>query len=102
VPASAGRRRGWSQEQGISAASLMYVAVYLIRIRHRVLGVGSLVAVGAGVWGQRTAGPVAAKGPSLATIAITSAFLWFLLLTGMLAVLSWRARHEPQTGITVE
>lgn len=86
---------------GISAAWLMYVAVYLIRVRHRVLGAASLVAVGAGVWGQRAIGPAATNGLSLASIAITSAFLWFLLLTGMLAVLSWQARHEQQKGITV-
>jgi hypothetical protein len=85
---------------GISAAWLTYVAAYLIRVRHRVLGVASLAAVGAGVWGQRAVGPVAANGLSLATIAVASAFLWFLLLTGVLAVLNWQARREQRTGIT--
>ncbi len=70
----------------------MYVALYLLRVRPRVLGAASLVAVAAGVWGQRAIGPATSNGLSLASIAITGAFLWFLLLAGMLAVLSRRAR----------
>jgi len=80
----------------VCAAWLAYVAVSLVRARHRVLGSMSLAALAAGVWGQREIGPGITAGLRPAYLATVGAFLWFLLLTGILAVMSWRAHREGQ------
>jgi hypothetical protein len=76
---------------GICAAWLLYVGVRLIATRRRVLGGVSLLALAAGAWGQRGvgAGTVPSLQPSY--VATLGAFLWFLALAVILAVLSWQA-----------
>ena len=81
---------------GICAAWLAYVAVSLVRARHWVLGGVSVVALGAGLWGQRGIGPGVTAGLSPTYLATSGAFVWFLLLSGILAVLSWQAYREGQ------
>ena len=80
----------------VCGAWLAYVSVSLIRSRQRALGSVSLAALAAGVWGQREIGPEITAGLWPAGLATVGAFLWFLLLTGILAVMSWRAHREGQ------
>jgi len=80
----------------VCGAWLAYVSVSLIRSRQRALGSVSLAALAAGVWGQREIGPEITAGLWPAHLATVGAFLWFLLLTGILAVMSWRAHREGQ------
>jgi hypothetical protein len=80
----------------VSAVWLTYVAVRLILTRHRLLGSVSLLALGAGLWGQRGIGAEGTAGLSSTDLALTAAFVWFLLLTGILAVMSWQASREGQ------
>jgi hypothetical protein len=84
---------------GISAAWLAYLALSLIWTRHRALGGVSLVALGAGLWGQRGVGAEGTAGLSSTYLATAAAFLWFLLLSGILAVLSWRAYREERKEV---
>ena len=76
------------------AAWFAYVGMSLFRARHRALGILSLAAVAAGVWGQREIGPEITAELWPAYLATVGAFLWFLLLTGIVAVMSWRAHRE--------
>ena len=75
----------------LCGAWLVYAGVRLSRIGHRGLGATSLLALAAGALGLRRI--AAGGGPGRdASYAITAgALLWFLLLTAMLLVLSWRA-----------
>jgi len=77
-------------------AWLAYVSVSLIRARRWGLGSVSLCALAAGVWGQREVGPGTTAGLSPSYLATVGAFLWFLLLTGILTVMSWRAHRAGQ------
>ena len=77
-------------------AWLAYVSVSLIRARRWGLGSVSLCALAAGVWGQREVGPGTTAGLSPSYLATVGAFLWFLLLTGILTVMSWRAHRVGQ------
>jgi len=77
-------------------AWLAYVSVSLIRARQWGLGSVSLCALAAGVWGQREVGPGTTAGLSPSYLATVGAFLWFLLLTGILTVMSWRAHRAGQ------
>jgi hypothetical protein len=70
---------------------LLYVSVRLIGIRRRVIGTVSLLALAAGLWGQRGIGPGTEASVQPAYVATTCAFLWFVVLAGILAASSWRA-----------
>jgi hypothetical protein len=78
------------------AAWFAYVGMSLFRARHRALGSVSLCALAAGVWGQREIGPGITAGLWPSYLATVGAFFWFLLLTGILAVMSWLAHREGQ------
>jgi len=77
----------------VSAVWFVSLAMILVRVKHRLLGVVSLVAVGAGLWGQGAVGSDAASLSSR-SIAIAGAFLWFVMLAAILGFLSWRALRE--------
>jgi hypothetical protein len=82
------------------AAWFAYVGMSLFRARHRALGIVSLAALAAGIWGQREIGPGTTAGLSRGYLATVGAMLWFLLLSGILAAMSRRAsghgRHDVE------
>jgi hypothetical protein len=83
----------------LCGAWLLYVGVRLIGIKRRVIGAISLLALAAGLWGQRGIGPGTEAGVQPAYVVTTCAFLWFVALAGILAGLSWRASREgPRTA----
>jgi len=82
-----------------SAAWFLCLAFILVRVKHRILGLISVIAVGAGLWGQGAVGSTSAESLSPRLIAISAAFFWFLLLAGILAFLSWRAGREREEGV---
>jgi len=79
-----------------SAAWFLCLAFILIRVKHRILGLISVIAVGVGMWGEGAVGSTAAESLSPRLIAISAAFLWFLLLAGMLAFFSWRVGRKRE------
>jgi hypothetical protein len=78
------------------AAWFAYVAVSLSRAGHWALGGTSFAALAAGVWGQREIEPGITAGLWPSYLATVGAMLWFLVLSGALAVMSWRAYREGQ------
>jgi hypothetical protein len=74
----------------VCAAWFAFVSIYLLRTRHRTLGVLSLIALAAGLWGQREIGPGVRAGLRPSYLATIGAFLWFLVLSGVLVAMSWR------------
>ena len=68
------------------------VAVRLIRLGYRTLGMLSLAALAGGLWGQRAIGPGITPGLWPEYVITTSAFLWFLALAISLLVLGYRSR----------
>lgn len=83
----------------VCAAWLAYVSVSLIRARQWALGSVSLAALAAAVWGQREIGPGITATLSPAYLATLGAVLWFLMLSAILAFLSWRAYREGQSDV---
>jgi hypothetical protein len=76
------------------AAWLAFVALRLIQAKHRVLGGISLVALAAALWGQREIGPGIRPGFWPSDVATAGAFFWFVVLSGLLLALGWRAHRE--------
>lgn len=92
-----GRETGFTLEYGIllaCASWLLFVTLRLIRAHRRMLGVISLVALAAGLWGQREIGPGITPGLWPAYVATASAFLWFLVVAFMLFVAGWKTHPE--------
>ena len=68
-----------------------FVAMKLIRLGRRTLGMLSLVALLGGLWGQRGVRPGNAAGVwTPESVVMIGVFLWFVALTATLAVLGWR------------
>jgi peptidoglycan/LPS O-acetylase OafA/YrhL len=78
----------------LCGAWLLYVGARLIGIKRRLIGGLSLLALAAGLWGQQGIGPRTESSVQPAYVVTTCAFLWFVALAGILAVLSWRASRE--------
>lgn len=68
-----------------------FVAVRLIRVGRRTLGMLSLVALLAGLWAQRGIRPGITPGVWPEYVVMTGVFLWFLALAATLVLLGWRA-----------
>jgi hypothetical protein len=83
----------------LCAAWFLFLAVILVRVKHRLLGLISVMAVGAGLWGQGVVGSAPAGSVSPRSIAIVAAFLWFLLLAARLGFLSWRAGRQQEKRV---
>lgn len=88
----------------LCAVWFLSLAVILVRVKHRFLGLISVIAVGASLWGQGVVGSAPAGSVSPRSIAIVAAFLWFLLLAAILGFLSWRAgrQHEKRVEAPTE
>jgi len=93
------READLTAEYTILAAGAVWlgcVAVGLLRAGQRVLGAVSLAALAIGAWGQASGiSAVDEPGPTPGDLATGGAYLWFLLLTGILVVASLRA---PRTN----
>ena len=77
----------------VCAVWFSVVAWRLWRHGHRVLGVLSVGFVTIGVLAQPTIGPGTVP-LQLGYLATVWALAWFLLVSGVLAVLAWRPRHS--------
>ena len=84
---------------GLCAVWFLSLAVILVRVKHRLLGLISVMAVGAGLWGQGVVGSAGTGNVSARLIAISGAFLWFLLLVPVLGFLSWWVGRQRQKGV---
>ena len=73
----------------VSAAWLCFLALNLVRRRHYVLGVMSLVALGSALWGQRAIRPGITPGLWPQYVVTMAAYGWFWVLC---LILAWRAR----------
>jgi hypothetical protein len=72
-----------------------FVAMRLIRLGRRTLGLISLVALLAAFWAQRGIGPGMTPDlwPQYGTMLVV--FVWFLVLAATLVVLGWRRAPRP-------
>jgi hypothetical protein len=84
------------------AAWFAYVGMSLFLARHRTVGIVSLAALAAGISGQREIGPGTTATLSPSYLATVGAMLWFLLLSGILAVMSWRASRHGQHDVEAQ
>lgn len=75
----------------LSAAWLFIVSIRLLLQRQRVLGIISLVALGAALWGQQGIGQGIKPGLWPEYVATTAAFLWFCALSLVLVYQGWIA-----------
>ncbi len=82
------------------ATWLTVLALKLLRDGHRIIGGVSLVALAAGILGQREIGPGIVPGLWPAYVATTAAFLWFVLLAVVLLALGVRAVSQPPASRT--
>ena len=73
---------------------LMFVAVRLMRLRHRGLGIASLAALAGAIWGQFQIGLGIIPGMWPGYLVTVGAMLWFVVLSGVLVVLGGRVRPE--------
>jgi len=78
---------------------LSSLAVILFCVKHRLLGLVSVVAIGAGLWGQGVVGSTGTGNVSPRLVAISGAFLWFLLLVAILGFLSWSVGRQRQKDV---
>jgi len=69
----------------------LVVAVRLIMKNHRILGIFSLLALAAGVWGQRAIGPGIVPGFWPEYVATLGSVVWFFGLSIILMFLGKRA-----------
>jgi len=83
----------------LCAAWFLFLAVILFRVKHRLLGLVSVIAVGAGFWGQGAVGSTPAGSLSPRSIAIVAAYMWLLLLAAILGILSWRAGRRQEKRV---
>jgi hypothetical protein len=83
----------------LCAVWFFILAIILVRGKHRLLGLISVVAIGAGLWGQGVVGSAGTGNVSARLIAISGAFLWFLLLVPVLGFFSWWVDRQPQKGV---
>ena len=83
----------------LCAVWFIALAVVLVGVKHRLLGLISVIAVGAGLWGQGVVGTEPAGSMSPRSLALVAAFLWFLLLAAILGFLSWRVGRQPEKRV---
>lgn len=74
-----------------SGAWLLVLAMRLLREGRISLGVASLVALAAWIWGVRGIGPGTVASSEAHVVATTAALAWFAVLSVTLLVLGWRA-----------
>jgi hypothetical protein len=79
----------------ICAVWLGSVAVRLLRRGYRTLGIASLAALAAALWGQFAIGRAITPGFWPGYVVTDGAFLWFLALAVGLLVQGFRARRSP-------
>lgn len=72
---------------------LMFVAVRLMRLRHRMLGIVSLAALAGAMWGLRQIGGGISPGMWPGYLVTAGAMLWFVVLSGVLLVLALTGRN---------
>ena len=80
----------------LCAAWFGFVAVRLMRLGRRTLGVLSWVALLGALWAQRGIGPGITPGLWPEYVVMTGAFLWFLALAAALVVLGCRGVPAPR------
>jgi len=90
-----GKETDFTLEYGVllvCAGWLLFVTFSLMLASRRVLGVMSFVALAAALWAQREIGPGITPGLWPAYVVTVSAFVWFLIVSGVLLVSGWRSR----------
>jgi hypothetical protein len=78
----------------LCAVWLGFVAVRLLRLGHRTLGIASLTVLAGAAWGQSAIGRGISPGFWPGYVVTTAAFLWFLALVIGLLVQGFRARRS--------
>lgn len=79
------------------AVALALVIWRILGAGHRLLGVVSIVALAAALWGQRAIRPGLVPGLRAEYLATAAALFWFAALSLVLLALGWRA-HNAQKG----
>lgn len=98
-----GKETDFTLEYGallVTAGWLLFVTFRLIRASHRVPGALSFVALGGALWAQFAIGLGITPGQWPTYVVTASAFLWFIIVAGVLLISGWRAhpeRHAQRT-----